>query len=40
MSCNLTGTIATIIDFCQQGPILNNIKWIYMPLRCPPPKAK
>ena len=37
---HLTGTIVTIIDFCQQGPVLNNIKWNYTPLRCLPPKAK
>jgi hypothetical protein len=37
---HLTGTIATIIDFCQQGPVLNNIKWNATPLRCRVPKAK
>jgi hypothetical protein len=37
---HLTGTIATVVDFCQQGPVLNNIKWNATPLHCPPPKAK
>ena len=37
---HLTGTIVSIIDFCQQGPVLNNIKWNYTPLRCLPPEAK
>lgn len=37
---HLTGTIATMVDFCQQGPILNNIKWNSTPLRCRLPKAK
>jgi hypothetical protein len=37
---HLTGTIATIVDFCQQGPILTNIKWKSTPFRCPPPQAK
>ena|ERR1700733_13342669 len=36
----LTGTIATIVDFCQQGPVLTNIKWDETPLRCRVPKAK
>ena len=37
---HLTGTIATLVDFCQQGPILNNIKWNATPVRCPSPEAK
>jgi|SRR5580704_2078759 hypothetical protein len=37
---HLTGTIVTVIDFCQQGPVLNNIKWNATPLRCRVPKAK
>jgi hypothetical protein len=37
---HLTGTIANIVDFCQQGPVLNNIKWSSTPLLCPPPQAK
>jgi hypothetical protein len=37
---HLTGTIATLVDFCQQGPILTNIKWKSTPLHCPPPQAK
>lgn len=37
---HLTGTIATIIDFCQQGRILTNIKWKPTTFVCPPPKTK
>ena len=37
---HLTGTIATVVDFCQQGPVLTNIKWRSTPLLCPPPQAK
>ena len=37
---HLTGTIVTVIDFCQQGPVLTNIKWDETPLRCRVPKAK
>jgi hypothetical protein len=37
---HLTGTIVTVIDFCQQGAVLNNIKWNATPLRCRVPKAK
>lgn len=37
---HLTAKIATVVDFCQQGPVLNDVKWSYTPLRCRPPKAK
>jgi hypothetical protein len=37
---HLTGTIATIIDFCQQGPVLTNIKWKPTSFVCPRPKTK
>ena len=36
----LTGTVVTVVDFCQQGPILNNIQWNATPLRCPLKKTK
>jgi hypothetical protein len=35
---HLTGTIAGGFDFCQQGPILNNITWSSTALLCPGPK--
>jgi hypothetical protein len=37
---HLTGTIVTLVDFCQQGPVLYNIKWSLTPLRCPVSETK
>jgi hypothetical protein len=34
----LNGTIVGGIDFCQQGPILGDIKWTYTKMRCERPK--
>jgi hypothetical protein len=34
----LSGTIVNKIDFCQQGPILEEIKWTYTKMRCGRPK--
>jgi hypothetical protein len=31
----LRGTVVNKIDFCQQGPILEDIKWNYTKMRCP-----
>ena len=36
---HLTGTIVGGIDFCQQGPILGDIKWNYTKMRCERPKG-
>jgi hypothetical protein len=30
----LSGTIVNKISFCQQGPILEEIKWTYTKMRC------
>lgn len=34
----LSGTIVNKISFCQQGPILEEIKWSYTKMRCRAPK--
>jgi hypothetical protein len=31
----LSGTVVNKIDFCQQGQILEDIKWNYTKMRCP-----
>ena len=36
----LTGTIAGVVDFCQQGPVLTDIKWSYTKMSCRRPKTK
>jgi hypothetical protein len=34
----LSGTTVGGFDFCQQGPILGDIKWNYTKMRCERPK--
>lgn len=30
----LTGTVTDKVDFCQQGPVLENITWAYTKMAC------
>jgi hypothetical protein len=38
LAVRLSGTIVNKISFCQQGPILEEIKWSYTKMRCRAPK--
>jgi hypothetical protein len=30
----LKGTVSGMVDFCQQGPVLENVSWSYTRMRC------